>query len=541
MMSEIYVTATPPTPNGDLHIGHLAGPYLAADVYTRFKKITGNNVAYITYGDDHQSYVATTANNKKIDPEEMVEKNNNIVRSTLKSANIDVDLYKNPLGNNKHINYVLTFFLELYNKGKLKKKTKDILYCDKCKLNLYESFVKGKCPYCKSDSSGNLCEACGQINDPINLEQPFCTICKSIPTIKQYTGLFFPINDYKDKLNHFYSSRTTWRPQLIEFCKQIIAKDIPDYPVTYPSNWGIPVPIEGFKDQVINVWFEMYPGILESIDSHYLHQYGIRRENKHKQTLVQFLGFDNSFFNSVLHVASAFAIEKDELLPEHIITNYFYLLDKEKFSTSKGHAIWGGELLKDVPSDNLRFYLSLTNPEHMQTNFSFDDFLQTNDKFTKKWEDTINRYIEMINHDFKGIIPKNAAIHYQSSSLIQRTKKNLEKFYDLEQFSLRKASFELEDYMSSIIDYLEEKVLPMKAKDDFLYTQQVANVTYLLKALSVFSYPIMPTFSKKLMRNLGASSSNLLWDTIYDISTCDEVGNEKEFFYALNIKTRRGS
>ncbi|NBJ69345.1 MULTISPECIES: class I tRNA ligase family protein [Clostridia] len=528
-MNKMFVTATPPTPNGDLHIGHLAGPYLGADVYSRFKKLQGNDVSYITYGDDNQSYVSTTANNKKIDPVAMVENNNTTIMSTLKAANIEVDLYKTPLGNNKHTNYVLTFFLELYNSGKLKKKTKDILYCQDCNLYLYESFVKGLCPYCKNESSGNLCEACGQINDPIELEHPTCTICGTTPKTTQYTGLFFPINEYKDKLKKFYSSRTTWRAQLMEYCNYIVSKDIPDYPVTYPSSWGIPVPIEEFKGQVINVWFEMYPGTLESMESDNIYSDNYTTNS----TLIQFLGFDNSFFNAVLHIASAFAIDRDELLPEHIITNYFYLLDEKKFSTSKGHALWGSKILQDIPSDNLRFYLSLTNPEHMQTNFSLDDFFEANKKMTSKWEEAVNRYVDIVNQDFKGTIPKTDSIHYQATSLIQRTKNNLERYYDLQQFSLRKAAHELEDYMDSIKDYLDRIVIPLKDKDIHMYKRHVANFSYILSSLAIFSFPIMPNFSRKLYRNLGAKDSDLKWENLYNIDTFTEVGNEKQFFFSV--------
>ncbi|MGG0889435.1 class I tRNA ligase family protein [Cytobacillus horneckiae] len=533
-MTKVYVTATPPTPNGDLHIGHLAGPYLAADVYSRFKKLQGHDVSYITYGDDNQSYVSTTANNKKLDPAEMVEINNNIIKSTLRSANIDVDLYKNPLGNNKHTNYVQTFFLELYKNGKLKKKTKDILFCDECNLYLYESFVKGLCPYCKSESSGNLCEACGQINDPTDLVHPKCNICKSVPAVTQYTGLFFPLNNYKEKLQEFYSSRTTWRAQLTEFCNYIVSKDIPDYPVTYPSSWGIPVPISEFQGQVINVWFEMYPGILESIESEDI--YNDEHHNKNSNSLVQFLGFDNSFFNSVLHIASAFAIGRDDLLPEHIITNYFYLLDKQKFSTSKDHAVWGRDILKDIPSDNLRFYLSLTNPEHMQTNFSLKDFFDKNTQMVNKWEGLISRYVDMVNKEFNGSIPKDKLVQYQASCLIMRTKNNLERYYDLNQFSLRKAAFELNDYIDSLTNYWEEKVLPMQKKDDDLYKQYLSDFSYLLTALAFFSFPIMPTFSKKLIRNLGAKDVDLSWDNILKVDTCPEIGNENQFFFPVQSR-----
>ncbi|GLO68386.1 MULTISPECIES: class I tRNA ligase family protein [Oceanobacillus] len=534
-MDKIYVTATPPTPNGDLHIGHLAGPYLAADIYTRFKKMQGHDITYITYGDDHQSYVPTTANNKSVDPVDLVKVNNRIIKNTLSSADIDIDLYKNPLGNDKHIKYVQSFFLKLYNNGKLKEKTKEILFCDSCEIHLFESFVKGVCPYCRSKSSGNLCEACGQINDPIELIDPKCTVCNSVPNTTQYTGLFFPVNDYKKELIEFYSSRDTWREQLIEYCKYITSKNIPDYPITYPANWGIPVPLSEFQGQVINVWFEMYPGILESVESDNIYKDSYL-DYQGNHTLVQFLGFDNSFFNSFLHLASAFALDEGTLLPEHIITNYFYLLEDKKFSTSQNHALWGEDILRDIPSDNLRFYLSLTNPEHMQTNFSLDKFYEVNNKMVEKWEVVINSFTETINNEFNGLIPKNKQLQYQASCIVERTKNNLEKYYELNRFSLRKAAIELNDYIDSLKSFWNEKVLPSSQSDYNLYKHYLSDFSYLLTSLAIFAYPIMPNFSKKLIRNLGARPLDLLWKNILELHTCPEIGNETQFFFPVHYR-----
>jgi methionyl-tRNA synthetase len=520
IMKKFLVTATPPTTNGDLHVGHLSGPYLGADIFTRYQRLNGNQVLYTTSGDDHQSYVATTAARKGFSPLKLVQEKTKDILSTLNAAHIEIDYFTNSLQNKRHIEFVQEFFTDLYNKGVLIEKTQPVYYCTQCEEFLVESFLTGNCPYCDEKASGNLCEACGRVNSAIDLLDPKCTTCSSKPIIKEYTGLFLPVEKYRDALVAYYKSRNTWRPHLQALCDWITSHTITDYAVTYPLKWGIPVPIKGFENQVINVWFEMYPGHIETIKSW-------ADKNKNKQTpnnfwdkdttFVQFLGYDNSFFNAVLHVTLSLVSDGKYPTPEHIITNEFYLLDNEKFSTSRNHAIWGKDILTEVSPDVLRYYLCRTNPENAQTNFSLKDFNKTITNELNSWISTLNHFILLIKEDFEGkfIINVND-LDLKVRGLANWCKKSLEKYYDLEHFSLQQASNIINLYCKYSKDYLENSVIIYRRKSNKIYEHRLMSLGFLLTGLSNFVAPIMPQFSNTIKDSLGINNHND-WNSINSI------------------------
>lgn len=506
-MKTYLVTATPPTTNGDLHVGHLSGPYLAGDVFVRYQKLQGNQAVYLCSGDDNQTYVVTTAKRRKIQPDQMVKHYAKVVKSTLAAANIQMDAFTSSLENEPHRRFVQAFFLSLYKQGILKEKVQKAYYCSHCETYLMESFAKGRCPYCGEGAAGNLCEACGRVNDPTQLHDVVCSACQSKPSLVEYKGLFFPLDAYRKELAEFYATRASWRPHLQALCQWLVSQPIPDYPVTYPARWGIPVPLDGYEGQVINVWFEMYPGHIATT-----RMWAARQDDpdladqlwQGKAVLVQFLGYDNSFFNAVLHVAMGMAANHKYLLPEHIITNEFYLLDGEKFSTSRNHAIWGSEILQTGDADALRFYLSRTNPEHMQTSFSLNDFrIRTEQVLGGLWSDTLNRFLRCIGAGFSGQISVETNLDLVARGLFGWAKVNLERFYSVEQFSLRFAAETLVAYMEGCADYLKRSVLPAEEGSQLLYRQRVASLGFLLRGLAFFAAPLMPQFAQQLWRALG--------------------------------------
>lgn len=506
-MDLLLVTATPPTTNGDLHVGHLSGPYLAADVCVRYQKMLGNRPVYICSGDDHQTYVATTARRRGETPQELVRRSSDLVKTTLRAANIELDLFSNALENAEHIAFVQQIFSELYDQGAFKTKTTDILYCTACQHYLVESFAKGRCPYCEEGASGNLCEACGHVNNPVELLDPRCSVCNSPPEVRQYTGLFLPLEDYRARLAEFYATRVSWRPHLRALCQQLVSHPFPDYPVSYPTNWGIPVPVEGFQGQVINVWWEMFLGHIATTRAWAASQ-GEPQLGEALWSpgarLLQFLGYDNSFFNAVLHVATSMALKGRYILPEHIITNEFYLLDGEKFSTSRNHAIWGHDVLKTVQADALRLYLSRTNPEQMQTNFSYQEFVAfVQQELVGRWNPTINGLFEQVHSHAGGRVPADANLDLQVLGLVGWARQELERLYAPEHFSLRQASAVLTDLVEGCADYLNRCVLPFAAAQGTEYQRRLASFAYLLRGLALFAAPLMPAFAQQLWAALG--------------------------------------
>lgn len=508
-MQTFLVTATPPTPNGELHVGHLSGPYLAADVFCRYQRMQGNRAVYLCSSDDHQSYTMTTATRRGCTPAELAERQTQVIKSTLRAAHIELDLYTSALSNKRHIDFVQNFVKELYSRGLLLEKTKTIYYCKSCEHYLFESFIKGGCPFCGEEAAGNLCEACGRINDPIDLQDPICSMCHTTPSLTTYQGLFFPLEAHREAMAQFYASQQTWRPHLQALCQWLVSHPLPDYPVSYPTAWGIPVPLEGFPNQSINVWFEMYPGHIATTQAWAELQGDPALADRlwgGEGKLVQFLGYDNSFFNAVLHVALALALEGQHILPEHIITNEFYLLDGEKFSTSRNHAIWGQDILHTVNADALRYHLSRTNPEHMQTNFSYQEFTQLVEReLVERWEPMLNGFLRCVHQTTAGRVPALTDLDLQAIGLLGWAKGWLEQFYDPSAFSLRQASEILNAYAEGCADYLERSVLPLQEKEGETYRQRLASLAYLMQGFAHLAAPLLPAFSQQLWATLGGA------------------------------------
>ena len=504
-MKSFIVTGNPPTPNGDLHVGHLSGPYLGADVFTRYQRMQGNRVAYLSFSDDHQSFVVTSAIRTGRDPVELLQQAARKIKSTLRAANIEVDMYLLAHGNQQYIEIVRSFFKQMYDEGLLKEKTAQMLYCDNCSRHLFESYVSGKCPFCGEDSVGNLCEACGRVNDPVDLGNPVCTICRAAPSTKEYRGLFFPLEKYRSAMAAFYASRTSWRPHQMALCEWLVSKEIPDYPASYPTDWGIPVPVAGYEGQTINAWFEMYAG-------HYATMYawsrlqndpGLLDQLRNGETqLVQFCGFDNTSCNAILHAALSLATGGRYTTPAHVMTNEFYLLDGRKFSTSQNHAIWGGDILQSVQADSLRYYVSRTNPEHVQSSFSYPEFgKQVELDLVRVWNNLVNDFLQRAHSDFEGVIPAEPDIDLKAVGLLTWCKNWLERFYDLEEFSLRQASAILHSYAEGCADYLNRMVVPVAGQPE--YRQRMASLAYLIKGFAHFAAPLLPDFAQRLWVTLG--------------------------------------
>jgi len=532
MKEKFIVTATPPTTNGDLHVGHIAGPYLGADVFSRFQRLKGSEVIYVSGADNNQSYVVTTSEKLGCNPNELCEDFTKRIKTTLTKAAIDITAFTSP--NDKHEEYVKSFFKDLYEKGLFVSKTKEMWFSEEENRYLFESYISGLCPNCSEATKGGICESCGHPNDLTDLVFPKSSFSQSGKIVKKpIKGLFFELEKFRPQLKAFYESKKgIWRRHILELVDELLAKPLIDYPITYPSNWGIKFPHETFQNTVINVWAEMLPGLM--------HSTGIAREQSvgtdlfwHKESnykLVQFLGYDNSFFFAIVHVALLMANRDKWILPNDIITNEFYLLDYKKFSTSQNHVVWAQDILNTVSSDELRFYLCFSNPETCQTNFSEEDMRDFNRKMLVG---PLERLIFQINNLFKNQRGVSVSVN-DTSELFQRTLKRyykvLEKTFSPEAFSLCEASRTLASFISWLVIYSDE--LNVGGKGEQMKNVVMADMAYALVALIAFSHPLMPNFSQQLKLFMGINSE-IHWDLPYSIHSVNLVAlpeNVKVFF-----------
>lgn len=463
------ITATPPTPNGDLHVGHMSGPYLAADIFKRARVALGDSAVYVCYGDDNQSYVVTTADRLKTDPNELMDRGNSDIQATLNAYDIDMDQYTRPDGDhNKAVGDAIRLLID---QGIIIEKEVDQLFDSQSGVPLYEAFASGRCPVCLLGTKGGICESCGHPNDPVDLiEKPSKDNDDNQFVIKSAKRLVLPIEDFRDEIIEFYESkRGIWRPHLIQLVDELLTKPLADYPISHPNTWGIPIGLPNWDGHVINVWAEMGLGLLHLLGRH-------RSEAEIKSgRYVQFLGYDNSYFFAIVHPVLQFALARvgvqNTKLPEFIFTNEFYHLENKKFSTSQGHALWGRELLEHMSAGEARLYLSLNSPELSEANFQLSEAIA----FARSLRPALERIRSIIS-------PTIAGLHVDgSNSSISRTIEQRIKFFcDPNHFSSRS----LAEIIHQIIGFLgngDHNLQDVRTREDILGLYKL-----LLKYWSVF-------------------------------------------------------
>ncbi|GAA0590740.1 class I tRNA ligase family protein [Kutzneria viridogrisea] len=423
-MRRFLVTATPPTTNGDLHVGHLSGPYLGADVFCRAQRLLGNQARYVSGGDDHQTYVVTTAQAVEQAPEVLAARCTEQIRETLRLAEIELDAFTSP--DRAYLRHVRGFFTELYQRGKLVRRTWRFPYCQRTGRYLLEAFVTGYCPECFAATCGAICETCGHPNDVDSLLYGQSTGVRAAAEVEQREVpiLVLPLEDYREQFVRFYAEhRDTMRPRVLGFVREMLSRPLPDFPVTYPADWGVSVPLAGFGGQVFNVWAEMLPGL-----THMAGIAGADWQAGSGYELVQFLGYDNTFYFSLAHLGLALA-HGGLLTPTAIITNEFYHLDGSKFSTSRRHLIWARDLLVKHGADSARFYLALHNPEQQTANF-------TEAEFVKAVDAGLREPLARVEAALAGHHPVDGP----EPALLRRYRHRMRRAYALETFSLRQAA-----------------------------------------------------------------------------------------------------
>ncbi|HFD7769672.1 MULTISPECIES: class I tRNA ligase family protein [Klebsiella] len=394
-MTKTLIIAPPPTPNGDLHVGHMAGPYLAGDIYSRYLRMKGEYVNYATGTDDSQTYVVTSAHKLNTSPEKLCQQSADDICSSLKDWGVALDGYA-PF-DDEYKRMVYAFLTPLFNEGKIRLKTVKLPYSPRRETFMVESFVSGECPVCLAQSRGGLCENCGHPNNYDQLNEPMATLPPYEPLVYKETEiLVFPVEEYRAELEQYYATKKGhWRPHILQLMDELFSRELIDFPITYPISWGLPSRFPGTEGQVINAWAEgmaasMYCNAcgekdLSPVDATWRAETGNR--------LVYFLGFDNSYFWGVTHLALLMAHDGKYILPESIVSNEFYELENAKFSTSRGHLIWARDLVRTLPRDYARFYLCLTSPEHNRSNFSRQALQQIlNDRLIASWNTLVSEY-----------------------------------------------------------------------------------------------------------------------------------------------------
>jgi methionyl-tRNA synthetase len=406
----VVVHSCPPTPNGDLHLGHLSGPYLAADLYTRYLRQRGIAAYHVCGTDDFQSYVAVKAKARGEHPAVTADHYAAEIQATLAAFDIHPDHFTRPLLDEGYVAAIQGFVRDLHERGQLVVRSADCLFCDACDRYLFEPWVAGRCPHCGEESSGNGCEQCGCPNDCSDLLDPVCTECGGQPSVRPLARLVLPLGRHAELIRDTLS-RTQMSPHLACSVSQMLDRGLPDLAVSHLCEWGIPVPVEGLGGQVVWAWFEMAMGYRLGLCALAREQgWAIDAASglpEPRPRVATFFGFDNAYYHCMLFRA-AYALHEPKWDPlDVLVANELYKLDGAKFSTSRGHAVWGRDILTHVPADAVRFYLCLDRPETEQTDFSLAAFDRVvREELVETWIPWLRALGERVRRRLAGSAPE---------------------------------------------------------------------------------------------------------------------------------------
>lgn len=437
----VYVLGPNPTPNGGMHLGHMAGPYLAGDVYARYQRARGRKVVFTTGTDDSQTFVTASARRLGTDPQQLCDSSTELIREALQAIGISVDGF-GPF-DETYRDTVLEYFTALHRAGKFRLKTVQLPYLERTGEFIVEGLVEGDCPVCLTTCRGGLCETCCHPNNFDELIDPHSTIDRNdVPTTREATILVLPMEEYREQLTAYHEKWAPyWRPHMVQMVRDVLSRPLADLPITYPLSWGMAAPFPETPGQVLNAWLELIPAGM------YTSSYAAKRigwdvepgrlwRPEENMRIVHFLGFDNAYFFTMTHMALLMAHGDRYIRPEWILTNEFYELESEKFSTSKGHVLSVQHILSEVPRDVVRLYLALTAPEYQRTTFTRTGLEKiTSARLIQPW----NRLAEILGRaaaDADGPLPVSATGRQRAAVMLER----LDFHYEMPNYSMNRAA-----------------------------------------------------------------------------------------------------
>ncbi|MFD0361169.1 class I tRNA ligase family protein [Nocardia sp. GCM10030253] len=439
MTGPTIVISPAPTANGDLHLGHVAGPFLAADVYTRYARSVGRKVLFGTGVQDTSTYVLTTATRLGTTPQALVERSAKEVEATLAALGIAVDAFTG--WEERFTSFVGRVVGELRAKGALQLRPMPFPYSPRTGEYLVDGHVAGTCPVCLAGSSAGLCESCGHAVGAGDLLDPRSTRHPEDPLeIREVKVLVLPLEQYRDRLRaHFAEAAGLLRPHAAQVVEELLARPLPDFPVTYPISWGIQAPGDDLAGQVVNpnaepVAWTMYCSMLaaERRGLEPTTEDALWRPEAAAQ-VVYFLGIDNIHPFGISGLAMLLALG-DYQLPKLFLTNEFYELDHEKFSTSRGHLVWGRDLAAQAPRDLIRFHLAANSPELQRTSFNHAELAAlTRTRLVEPWNRVAAKADAWV---WRGALPVSDRSRKAAARIVERFR----VAYELPRFSLNRAA-----------------------------------------------------------------------------------------------------
>ena len=511
MSERIFIGVAWPYADGSLQLGNLAGADLPADIFARYHRLRGNEVLMVSGSDQHGTPITLKAEQEGKNPREIIDFYQRECLDCWQKLGISFDLFTGTHTSN-HAQVTRDIFLKLLEKGYLYRNTVSQLYCPHCKRFLPDRYVEGICPFCKTPGArGDQCDACGKPLNPTELIDPYCRICKTTPVFKDSEHFFLKLSAFQERLEKWAGEQTHWRPNVSGFTQRYLKEGLRDRAITRDIEWGIPVPVEGFENKRIYVWFEAVIGYLSAskewaaeINGDKDKWHNFWDEDKGAKSYY-FLGKDNIPFHTIIWPAMLMGYGGLNL-PTDVPANEFLTIEGKKISKSRNWAVWVPDYLSRYDPDPLRYVLSINMPENGDTDFSWREFVRrNNDELVATYGNLVNRVLTFTYRNFGGCVPEPGPLDSRDKGILGDAERCLDEVgASIAACSFKAAILRAMQLAQAANRYLDEKAPWKKIKED-----RQAAATSLSTAIGVIAYlktalyPFLPFSSQKVHEYLG--------------------------------------
>lgn len=521
------ITAALPYANGPVHIGHLAGVYIPADVYARFQRRLGKDVAFICGSDEHGIPITIRAKKEGVTPQDIVDKYHEIIKKSFADLGISFDEYSRTTSKN-HYETSQDFFKVLYEKGKFTEELSEQYFDEQAGEFLADRYIVGTCPNCGNENAyGDQCERCGSTLSPSELINPKSMLSGNVPILKETKNWYLPLNEYEDFLNEWIieGHKDDWKPNVYGQVKSWLNDGLKPRAMTRDLNWGVPVPLPGAEGKVLYVWFDAPIGYI-SFTKEWAEKNGKNWKDywqSEASDLVHFIGKDNIVFHCIIF-PSMMKAHGDFIMPKNVPAFEFLNLENDKISTSRNWAVWAHEYVEDFPGqqDVLRYALLSSAPETKDNNFTWKDFqTKNNSELVGIFGNFINRVAVLVHKYYNGVVPQGD-VNAPELQEINKSAKEISGF--LENYEFRNSLTALMNLARFGNQYLQTeepwktiKDNPEKAAHSLFVGAQIA------VGLAQLCEPFMPFSSEKLLNMFNVEKQS--WNDIETKSVLIESGH----------------
>ena len=511
------VTTALPYANGPVHIGHLAGVYVPADIYVRYLRLKGEDVVMIGGSDEHGVPITIKAKAEGVTPQDIVDRYHKIIKDSFEELGISFDIYSRTT-TQIHTDTASEFFRHLYEKGEFVEKTSMQLYDEKANQFLADRYVTGECPHCHNlNAYGDQCEKCGSSLNATDLINPKSAITGNTPVLRETRHWYLPLDKWQDKLAHWIlDEHKEWRPNVYGQCKSWLDLGLQPRAVSRDLDWGVPVPVEGAEGKVLYVWFDAPIGYISNTKE-LLPDTWERYWKDPETRIINFIGKDNIVFHCIVFPAMLMAYGDNYQLPDNVPSNEFLNLEGDKISTSRNWAIWLHEYLRDFPGkqDVLRYVLTANAPEAKDNDFTWKDFqTRNNSELVAILGNFVNRAIVLTHKYFAGVVPAAGELQDIDKATLEEVvsiKRALSEALD--GFHFREALKEAMNLARLGNKYLQDTEPWKVAKTDMERVKTILNVALQICGdIELAFEPFLPFMSKKLAKILKIEHND--WDML---------------------------